>query len=71
MGGNKTNILDKLYFLLTYGGRNEVMDFSKSSYYDPNECEDNILNSFHEYIQDSVDWDLYKEVTKDGYFNKR
>lgn len=41
----------------------EIESFLSSSYYNPDELdEDNTINDFNEYIQDSLDWELFMEV---------
>lgn len=56
--------------LINYGTEEEINNFLISPYYKSDETNpDNIINDFQEYIQDGMDWELYKQVIKDGYIN--
>ena len=62
----------KVTFLLltNYGTEEEINDFINSSYYKSDETNpNNIINDFQEYIQDGIDWELYKQAIRDGYIN--
>lgn len=69
MGWNKEIIKIKKT-LKDIGSDIEIEEFVKSEYIRPyivDRSESNLINSFQEYIQDGMDWELYVKTVKDGY----
>jgi hypothetical protein len=69
MGWNKE--VKKIKKILEHlGTEEEINDFINSDRLRPyivEKDEDNLIEDFKEYIQDQLDWELYKQTIKDGY----
>lgn len=69
MGWNKEIIVIKKK-LINIGTEEEIENFLASEYIRPyiqDRNDENLINSFQEYIQDIMDWELYVKTVKDGY----